>query len=367
MYNPPKGKILITGANGFVGSNLYEALSGKYHLAGIDITGPGKYPAEDFFNWDDLDRLPPADAIIHLAGKAHDTSGTGQEKEYFDINLGLTRQIFDYFLQSSTAKFIFFSSVKAVADSVPGEILTEDTPMEPRTVYGRSKQAAEQYIIRRFREWGNEEEKERTEHYALSPEPRGARERGREGAKERESKSNQVISNPKSKIQNPKSVYILRPAMIHGPGNKGNLNLLFETVRKGLPWPLGAFENQRSFASIGNVSFVIQQILEKEVPGGIYNLADDETVSTNEIIRLIAFSHGRNPRIWKIPKGLICRTARLGDLLHFPLNSERLNKLIENFRVSNSGIKSALEIESMPVRAVEGLSLTFGSFKRKPN
>jgi dTDP-D-glucose 4,6-dehydratase len=155
--------------------------------------------------------------------------------------------------------------------------------------------------------------------------------------------------------------------MIHGPGNKGNLNLLYNLVRKGIPWPLGAFVNQRSFASVGNVAFVIQQILGKEVPGGIYNLADDEMVSTNKIIRLIADSLGRNPRIWKFPRGLIRRIARLGDLLHFPLNSERLNKLTENYWVSNSRIKSALEIESMPVRAVEGLSLTFGSFMRKPD
>jgi nucleoside-diphosphate-sugar epimerase len=334
--------ILVTGANGFVGSNLYDALSHDFHLVGLDITGPGKYPPGDFFGWDELDKLPPSDAIIHLAGKAHDTSDISSEEEYFEVNLGLTRKIFNYFLQSTAGKFIFFSSVKSVADTVKGEWLSEEEEPYPQTPYGRSKLAAERYILNRLRDLGTE------------------------GLSEVENHKSE-ITNLKSEIQLPhapcpKYVYILRPAMIHGPGNKGNLNLLFETVRKGIPWPLGAFENQRSFTSIGNVAFVIQQMLEKEVPGGIYNLADDETVSTNEIIRLTAVSLGRNPRIWKIPKGLIHRIARLGDLLHFPLNSERLGKLTENFKVSNSKIKSVLKIDAMPVRAMEGLRHTFSSF-----
>jgi len=86
------------------------------------------------------------DIIIHLASKAHDTRNTAAEQEYFDINLGLTQRIFEYFLQSGATKFIFFSSVKAVADTVPGEYLTEETEPSPGTPYGRSKLAAEKYL-----------------------------------------------------------------------------------------------------------------------------------------------------------------------------------------------------------------------------
>ena len=67
-----------------------------------------------------------------------------------------------------------------------------------------------------------------------------------------------------------KQVYILRPCMIHGSGNKGNLNLLYNVVRKGIPWPLGAFENRRSFTSIDNLCYVVEGLLTKEVGSGIY-------------------------------------------------------------------------------------------------
>ena len=60
--------------------------------------------------------------------------------------------------------------------------------------------------------------------------------------------------------------------MIHGPGNKGNLNLLYNVVKKGIPWPLGDFENRRSFTSIDNLCYVIEGLLTKEVPTGIYHM-----------------------------------------------------------------------------------------------
>ena len=65
-----------------------------------------------------LEQIPPVEAIIHLAGKAHDTKNTSEEQAYFDINVGLTKKIVEHFLQSNAQKLIFFSSVKAVADKV---------------------------------------------------------------------------------------------------------------------------------------------------------------------------------------------------------------------------------------------------------
>ena len=80
-----------------------------------------------------------------------------------------------------------------------------------------------------------------------------------------------------------KKVYIMRPCMIHGPGNKGNLNLLYGVVSKGITWPLGAFENRRSFTSIGNLQEVIKGLLTKDAPSGIYHMGDDETVDVFEV------------------------------------------------------------------------------------
>ena len=150
--------------------------------------------------------------------------------------------------------------------------------------------------------------------------------------------------------------------MIHGPGNKGNLNLLFKIQQKGLPWPLGAYENKRSFCSVDNILFVVQQLIEKDIKPGIYQVTDDEALSTNELIRLMASSQNKKAKIWRIPAKMIKAVARMGDLMHLPLNSERLKKLTESYLVSNQKIKKALGIKKMPVSAEEGLKKTFESF-----
>lgn len=297
-------KITITGVTGFVGSNLFEnLLEHNCEPKTLNLRKP---------NWkSEIEK--EAKAIIHLAGKAHDTKNISNPEEYFDVNTKLTQELFDLFLASNCRDFIFFSSVKAVTDKAKG-IVSEETVANPQTVYGQSKLQAEQYILSKALPLG-------------------------------------------------KRVFIIRPAMIHGPGNKGNLNLLFQLVSKGLPWPLGAFQNQRSFCSIDNVCYVIHQILEREdISSGVYNLADDEALSTNELIEIIAATTNKKVRILSISKKIINTIAKIGDLFHLPLNTERLDKLTENFVVSNSKIKTALGIERLPLSAKEGLTKTIKSF-----
>ncbi len=331
-------KILITGHTGFVGTNLVGAFASGGSVFGLDVPGPpGMLPPENTCTWDRLDDLPDADTIIHLAGKAHDTANVSDQQEYFEVNLGLTRRIFDHFLESESQTFIFFSSVKAVADTLHNTVLSEDHAAEPQTPYGRSKLAAEQYIAEKL---GAPEEHPSPGNDHQSLPPKGIK----TGTKE-------------------KRVFILRPAMIHGPGNKGNLNLLYNTIRRGLPWPLGAFDNLRSFTSINNVIYVVRRIMNESVAPGTYNLADDEPLATNELVRLIAASAGRKAHIWNIPPLLIKTAARTGDLLHLPLNSERLKKLCENYVVSNLKIKNALRIDALPTKAREGMKQTLASFR----
>jgi len=123
--------ILITGINGFVGSNFTRDWKDNFTLYGLDIQQTPKEGVERVFSWDELGKIPSVDAIVHLAGKAHDTKNQSEVQSYFDINTGLTERIFDYFLQSDTQTFVFFSSVKAAADSVPGNILTEEVVPPP--------------------------------------------------------------------------------------------------------------------------------------------------------------------------------------------------------------------------------------------
>jgi len=159
-----------------------------------------------------------------------------------------------------------------------------------------------------------------------------------------------------------KRVYILRPCMIHGPGNKGNLNLLYSVVSKGFPWPLGLFENSRSYLSIENLCFIIKELIEREdIPSGVYNIADDVPLSTNEVVKMIAESNGRKARILNLSSSLINVIARIGDILKLPINSERLQKLTESYIVSNAKIKEVLG-KPLPVSSKDGLMRTFKSF-----
>ncbi|MDI9308966.1 MAG: NAD-dependent epimerase/dehydratase family protein [Limnohabitans sp.] len=298
-------KVIITGANGFVGSNLSVYLEKNQ----IDIQ---KLSLRN--SWEEkIDRN--VQAIIHLAGKAHDTKNTSETSEYFKINTDLTQKLFDIFLNSDCKDFFYFSSVKAVADEVPN-VLLENVVPTPKTPYGESKLKAEEYILSKTLPLG-------------------------------------------------KRVFIVRPCMIHGPGNKGNLNLLYKVVRKGIPYPLAAYKNERSFLSIDNLNFLIYQMLSKsEIPSGIYNFADDDFVSTNDLIQIIGKAIGKKSRLWNIPKSLINMMAKCGDIFKLPLNTERLTKLTENYKVSNQKVKKELGINKLPVSAEEGLMITIKSFEK---
>lgn len=359
-------RILITGIHGFVGSNLVAAYKNHHTLYGLDIVSPPKEGIEATYAWDEWEKIPAVDTIIHLAGKAHDTKKTADAQSYFDVNLGLTQKIFDYFLQSDAEKFIFFSSVKAVADTVPNDVLTENDTPNPQTPYGQSKLAAEQYILSQpsssleiFRDRPST-----SRPSVLRPSDlQTFRPLDLQTFRPSDLQTSDLRPSDLRPSTPNKKIYILRPAMIHGPGNKGNLNLLYNVVKKGIPWPLGAFSNQRSILSIDNLSFIIRQLIEQDIQAGIYQLADDEPVSTNDIIRMISKSLNKKSKIIHLPQNLLIAMAKMGDLLHLPLNSERLKKLTESYVVSNQKIKQALGVENLPVDAKAGLLKTFDSFK----
>ena len=151
--------------------------------------------------------------------------------------------------------------------------------------------------------------------------------------------------------------------MIHGPGNKGNFNLLYRFIIKGLPYPLGKFHNRRSFLSVDNLCFVIHELITKEAEPGVYNVADDDSLSTNELINEIGQVLGIKPRIWGINKKMVRFMARIGDTLHLPFNSARLQKLTENFEVSNQKLVNALQVR-LPLSAREGIHHTIEWFKK---
>ena len=91
-------------------------------------------------------------------------------------------------------------------------------------------------------------------------------------------------------------------------------------------------------------------------------MGDDEALSTNELIEVICGALGKIARIWRLPEGLMLFAARVGDWLHLPLNTQRMQKLTENYVVYNAKIKAALGMTAMPVRARDGLRETVKSF-----
>lgn len=291
--------IFITGSSGFVGENLIKHFEDIYVYSKFEKGAAISISQE---------------TVIHLAGKAHDLKNVTDPSEYYAVNTELTKDIFDSFLASNATVFVTISSVKAAADFVDYE-LTEDYTPDPITHYGNSKLLAEQYILSRV-------------------------------------------------IPEGKRVYILRPCMIHGPGNKGNLNLLYKIVTKGFPWPLGAFDNKRSFCSIENLCFIINELISNEnIPSGVYNIADDEPVSTNELVYLISKSQDKKPIILKINPNFIKILSKIGDFLRLPFNSERLDKLTDTYIVSNKKIKQAIN-KPLPISAKDGLIKTFNSFNK---
>lgn len=309
--------ILISGPNGFVGTNITAYLRQfNYNIGGLSrAKDQKKIILSHYFNWDELLQLKEFDfqAIIHLTGKAHDLKKTSNDEEYFFVNAGLTKTLFEIFLQSDSEVFIYLSSVKAVADFVE-TVLEENVIPNPQTPYGKSKLKAEEYLL-------------------------------------------------SQKLPAGKRLIILRPCMIHGPGNKGNLNLLYQFVRRGIPYPLAAFENKRSFLSIDNLCIILKSLIEDTtIPSGVYHLADDDALSTNELVKTISETLNRNPRLLAIPQWILKAIARVGDAVRLPLNSERLKKLTENYIVSNAKIKKALQIEYFPVSSREGLKKTIKSF-----
>lgn len=312
--------VLITGATGFVGTHLILYLNinspnNQLHalVRNISLFEENR----ERYQWDascsnigDLTSIK-GHTYIHLAGKAHDLKNLSDEQEYFRVNFELTQMYFDHFVNDPSAKkFIFISSVKAVADSPEG-IIDETVYPEPVTAYGRSKLKAEEYILK-----------------SCPPD---------------------------------KSAYILRPCMIHGPGNKGNLNLLYNMVVRGYPWPLGAYHNSRSFLSVENLCFTIRYILEERVAPGIYNVADSQPLSTNRLVELIAELTGIKSRIWKIPKALINTGAKLGNVLPLPIDEEKLQKLTHDYVVSNRKLIEVLGCD-LPVTAEQGMRYTLTSF-----
>jgi nucleoside-diphosphate-sugar epimerase len=312
-----KPRILVTGATGFIGTNLVPVLSD----AGFDVV------PFSLRGWRDEPFPAGIDAVVNLAGKAHDLDGKSSPDEYFRINTELAERAYSAFLASDAHTFVQLSSVAAVNEESVAGVLDESAAPHPLTPYGRSKLAAERLLL--------------------------------------------AVEQPEGK-----RVVILRPTMVHGPGDPGNLGLLFGLISRGVPYPLDAFSGKRTFVSVGNLSWAIAQILADapdvgrasdagatpgtgnahRVPTGVYNVADDDPISTADLVDIIGEVTGRRVRHLRVPAPLVRFGARIGDVVPVvPLTSRRLAKLTEDFVVSGDRLRDALGVDRMPTPTVDGL------------
>lgn len=301
-------KVLILGGkSGFIGQNLDNQLGNTFDLEFLSMR-----------NLDIMNKSFTADSIINLVGKAHDHNGTATESDYFQANVELAKKAFQIFLSSSAKIFIHISSLAAVEEFESNKALTEDDVCHPVSWYGKSKREAEEWLL-------------------------------------------------SQEIPKDRKLIILRPPMVHGPGDKGNLGLLYKFISKGIPYPLAAFDNQRSFISIGNFCYYIEQIITHnyKLTTGIYHISDDQSISTSEIIKVIKKVTGKNTMNFSIPKFLIRGIAKIGDVIPIPLNTKRLKKMTSNLLISNQHIKNILTIRSLPLTAEKGLEITIKSFTKR--
>lgn len=299
-------KIALFGFSGFLGSYLLHHL--KFQIISVNIRQ---------IDWNN-NISKNVEIFINLLGKAHDHRGTATENDYYFANVELTKQVFQEFVKSDSKLLIHISSIAAIEEFESEDPLKEQTDSNPVSIYGKTKREAEKWLL-------------------------------------------------EQKLPENKKVVILRPPMIHGPGDKGNLGLLYKIISKGFPYPLASFENNRSFISIDNFCFYILEIIKKQenIDSGIYHIADDEPVSTEKIINIIKNVTKKKSINLSIPKIIIQSIAKVGDILPLPLNTKRLKKMTSNLLVSNQKIKSALQIEKLPLTAEQGLAKTIKSFQSK--
>ena len=266
-------KVLVTGANGFLGPHVSAALekSGWQVRAAIRSPERPAVAAEqvivqtpgELADWTDAVR--GVDAVVHLAGRAHRAPGiqAAEEKIYETVNVTNSLNLARAAAQAGARHFVFLSSIHVNGSGTDGRApFRENDPPAPSTVYAETKLEAE------------------TKLAGLAA-----------------GSGMQLTS--------------IRTPLIYGRGAKANLALLVRALQRGLPLPFGDVENRRAFAAAENVASFVLHRLQHGNDSGTFIVADDEQVSTPEFIRLLAQGLGVRPRLFAVPEGILAGLLKL--------------------------------------------------------
>ena len=310
-------QILITGATGFIGSHLLPHLQ-QQNLS-IKITTrqsspqlPNHITSVKIDNIDETtdwtEALQNIDCIIHLAARAHilKDEATDPESEFYQTNTAATTNLAKQAIEHGVKHFIFMSSIGAMT-TLATETLTESSPCHPDTPYGRSKLQAEQ--------------------------------------------------NLKELCNNSTMTWtILRPPLIYGARNPGNMERLLKLVKTGLPLPFGGIKNCRSLLYVGNlVDALTHCITHPNARNQTFIISDGEDLSTPALVRQIGIAMGKEPTLIPIPPQLL-------KLIAQPLGKgETIDRLAGSLRVDSSKIRTTLNWKP-PFSVNQGLKNTVDWF-----
>lgn len=307
------GLILVTGATGFIGQHLCPLLTQRGHNVRGTLrkrVAPSEFPT--CMQWVEIGDIGPStewslaledvDCVIHLAGLAHrpGTNGEKQAAEFMRVNAEGTRRLAEAVSKSpSVSRLVFVSSVGAVK-SISDVVITDSTPCEPDSAYGRSKRAAE---------------------LALE----------------------EVLQN--SKVD----WCVIRPTLVYGPGNPGNMARLLKGVSAGIPLPLSAIRNRRSFVFVKNLVDALERCAFH--PGAsrrVFMISDGEVVSTPQFLRELSRHCGKRILLFPVPRRVLKGLGKMGDvisrLLGRPVgfDSYSVNRVIGSLVVDISSLQQAI-------------------------
>jgi len=318
--------ILVTGATGFIGCHLLPVLhqQGWQTTAAVrdDFRQPLSIPIktikvgeiDDMTDWQEA--LLGIDTVIHLAGRAHILHETisNPEAAFIKVNTKGTINLVKQSLKAGVKHFIFVSSIHAMA-AESDDILNENSPCHPDSPYGRSKLQAEQALIQLAKD------------------------------------SDMTWT-------------ILRPTLVYGLGNLGNMERLMKLIKRGLPLPFGAIKNRRSFVFVGNlVAAIITCLDHPNAANQIFLISDNQAVSTPQLIRLIAQQIQQPCRLLPVPTTLLRFLGSLGDRVesitgkNLPFNSYNIDRLLGSLAVDSSYIQKTLDWQP-PFTLEQGLART---------
>lgn len=271
---PSSERILVTGANGFVGRAVVEEGARR----GLEMTAVTRCPVD----WPDgvtgaalpggLEQadwsaaLAGTNAVVHCAARVHVMRETSADplEEFRRINVAGTVRLAEQAAVAGVRRFVLISTVKVNGEStMPGRPFTAEDPPRPIDPYGISKWEAEQALHRVGARTGME-------------------------------------------------IVVIRPALVYGPGVKANFAALLRWVYRGRPLPLGAVHNRRSLVALGNLANLIHlAVFHPAARGETFLAADGEDVSTAELCRRIGAVAGRPARLLPVPVFLLKAGAAL--------------------------------------------------------